>query len=61
MGVATGGMGVHVPPGLKFQGDIPPEIAFFEENWLNICQNFQIFQYFQNKVAKIRGEIRIKG
>ena len=57
-----GGMPGTCPPGSKFRwGCPPPEIAIFKETFMHICENFQIFQYFQNKVAKIRGEIGIWG
>ena len=63
MGVATGGYGgdVSPPPGSKFQGDIPPEIAIFKEHFMHVFQHFQIFHYFPNKVAETRGEIGIWG
>ena len=57
MGVTTGGMG-DASPWFKILVDVSPEIAI-KENFLNICQKIQIFQYFQNKVAEIRGEIGI--
>ena len=60
MGVATGGDGGHVPR-FEILGDVPPEIAIFKEKILKICQNFQIFENFQTKVAEIRGEIGIWG
>ena len=58
MGVATGsgGGGVEggrVPPVRNSGVDVPPEIAIFEENFRNICQNLQNFQYFQIKVGEI--------
>ena len=59
MSVATGGEWGRVPPGLKLWGRCPPEIAFLNKYFLDICQNFQIFQYFQIKVAEIRREIGI--
>ena len=34
-----------------------PQKSRFFKFFLYICQNFQIFQYFKNKVAEIRGEI----
>ena len=61
MGVAPGGDGeMCPPPGSEFRGDVPPEIAIFKEKILNIC-HFLDFQYFQNKVFEIRGEIGIRG
>ena len=61
MGVATGGDGGDVSPRFEIPGDVPPEIVIFKENFIHICQNFLIFQYFPNKVAEIRGEIEIWG
>ena len=49
------------PPRFEVPGDVPPEITFFKENFMHICQNLQIFQYFQNKVVEIRGAIGIWG
>ena len=57
-----GGCRGHAPPRFEIPvGMSPPEIAIFKETFMHICENFQIFQYFQNKVAKIRGEIGIWG
>ena len=56
-----GDAGDMSPTGSKFRGGCPPEIAIFKENFMHICQSFQIFQCFQNKVAEIRREIRIWG
>ena len=53
--------GTCPPPGSKFQGDIPPEIAIFKEHFMHVFQHFQIFHYFPNKVAETRGEIGIWG
>ena len=65
MGVATGGGGARAgtgPPRFEIPGGCPPpEIAICKENFMFIYQNFQIFQYFLNKVAEIRGEIGIWG
>ena len=63
MGVANGrdAGDMSPPPGSKFRGMSHPEIAILKENFMNICQKFQIFQCFQNKVAEIRGQIRIWG
>ena len=57
-----GGMAGTCPSRFEIPGGMsPPEIATFKENFMHICQNFQIFQYFPNKVAEIRGEIGIWG
>ena len=57
-----GGMAGTCPPRFEIPGGMsPPEIATFKENCMHICKNFQIFQYFQNKVAEIQGEIGIWG
>ena len=62
MGIATGGDGGDVsPPVQNSRRDVPPEFTIFKEKFLNICQNFKIFQYFQNKVGEIQVEIRIWG
>ena len=50
VGMGITGMG-GVSPGLKLWG-CPPETVF-NENFLNIYQNFLIFQYFLNEVDKI--------
>ena len=60
MGITIGHRGM-CPPGLKFWVDISQEIMIFKEDFLNICKNFQISQYFQNRVVKIQGEIRFFG
>ena len=41
------------PPVRNSGGIYSPEIATFKVNFLYICQNFKLFQYFQNKVAGI--------
>ena len=52
------------PPGdggrVKLWGR-PPGNSDFKEKFLNICPNFQNFQYFQNSVGEIWGEIGIWG
>ena len=60
MGVVPGVMGGRVPR-VRNSGVVPPEIAICKESFLFICQNFQIFQYFQNEVGAILGQIRIGG
>ena len=55
------GDGGRVPP-VRNSGEISPRNGDFQkENFLNISKKFQIFQYFQNKVAEMRGEIGIWG
>ena len=49
-----------VDVGVAAEEDGRPEIAIFKENFLKIPK-FSIFQYFQNKVTEIRGEIGICG
>ena len=64
MGVATGGGGgdgVDLSPWFEILGRYPPEIAIFTENFMHFCQNFQIFQYFPNKMTEIQGQIGIWG
>ena len=60
MGIATGGMGGHVPLCSEFWWMSHPEIVIFQEN-LKIYQKVWIFQYLHSKVGEIRGEIRIEG
>ena len=63
MDVVTGGGGMAgtCPPWFEILGGCTPEIVIFKENFMHICQNFLIFQYFQNKVAEIQVEIGIWG
>ena len=56
-----GGCGRRASPGSKFWGMSPQKSRLLKEKFLNICQKFQIFQKFQNKVGEIRGEIGIWG
>ena len=56
MGIAIGGMQRMCFPGSKFWGDFAPKIVF-KRKILEFLLKLLIFQYFQNKVGKIRGEI----
>ena len=53
-----GGMGERFPPDRNSWGCLPG-IAIKKN--LNICQNFKISKYFQNKVCVFRREIGIWG
>ena len=61
-GEDEGGGGATARPLVQNSGrDVRPEIATFKENFMKTFQNLQFFQYFQNKVTELRGEIRISG
>ena len=60
MGADSGGDGGRVPPVLNSDGDVSPEIAIFTDIFFKVT-NKSIFRDFQNKVAEIRGKIRIWG
>ena len=63
MGGATGGGGDagDFSPRFEIPGGMSPQKSGFLKKIFGIFAIFWIFQYFQNKVGEIRGEIRIWG
>ena len=61
MGADAGGTGDASPPVQNSKRDVPQKLRFLQILKKELTNFFYFFQNFQNKVAEIRGEIRIWG